>query len=170
MINAGSSILKNYIIEHFEVCVMDAYLFPVSKYMVKKIITATVSHTVKSVCKIMYENNIGCLVLTKRTTSGLVPVGIVTERDIVKIIGSTDLFIGQAAIREFMSSPVVTVSANTTLSAAIDIMNAKKIRRLPITSKNKDGTKKLLGIISNRDILKAIGEINHIPDFLEMCS
>ena len=69
-----------------------------------------------------------------------------------------------------MSSPVVTVSANTTLSAAIDMINTKKIRRLPITSKNKDGTEKLLGIISNRDILKAIGEINHIPDFLEMCS
>ena len=66
MINAGSSILKNYIIEHFEVCVMDAYLFPVSKYMVKKIITATVSHTVKSVCKTMYENNIGCLVPNKK--------------------------------------------------------------------------------------------------------
>jgi len=149
---------------------MDAYLFPVSKYMIKKVITATVSHTIQSVCKTMYENNIGCILLTDRTTRGLVPVGIITERDIVKIIGSTDLFIGQAAVREFMSSPVVTVSANTTLSRAIDIMNARKIRRLPITSKNKEGTEKLLGIISNRDILKAIGEINHIPDFLEMCS
>ena len=155
---------------YFEVCVMVAYPFPVSKYMVKKVITATVSHTIQSVCKTMYENNIGCLILTKGTTSGLEPVGIITERDIVKIIGSTDLFIGQAAIREFMSSPLVTVSANTTLSAAIDAMNAKKIRRLPITSKNKDAAEKLVGIISSRDILKAIGEINHIPDFLEMCS
>ena len=143
---------------------MEAYPFPVSKYMAKKVITATIGRTVQFVCKTMYENNIGCLVITKRITSGLVPVGI------VKIIGSTDLFIGQAAIREFMSSPLVTVSANTTLSAAIDIMNAMKIRRLPIIRKNKDTTDKLVGIISNRDILKAIGEINHIPDFLEMCS
>jgi CBS domain-containing protein len=149
---------------------MEAYPFPVSKYMAKKVITATIGRTVQFVCKTMYENNIGCLVITKRITSGLVPVGIVTERDIVKIIGSTELFIGEAAIREFMSSPLVTVSANTTLSSAIDIMNAKKIRRLPIIRKNKDTTDKLVGIISNRDILKAIGEINHIPDFLEMCS
>ena len=61
MIKASSSILKNYNIEHFEVCVMDGYLFPVSKYMVKKVITATVSHTVQSVCKTMYESNIGSL-------------------------------------------------------------------------------------------------------------
>lgn len=151
-------------------CIMEAYPFPVSKYMIEKVITATVSDTVQSVCKTMYENNIGCLVIVKRKMSGLVPVGIVTERDIVKVIGSTGLFIGQTAIRDFMSSPLVTVGANTTLSSAIDIMNAKKIRRLPIIRKNKDTTDKLVGIISNRDILKAIGEINHIPDFLEMCS
>jgi CBS domain-containing protein len=138
---------------------MDVYATPVSKYMVKKVITATVSQTLQSVCKTMYENNVGCLVITKRTMSGLVPLGIITERDIVRIIGSTDLFIGQATIREFMSSPLVTVSSKTTMSSAIDIMNAKKIRRLPITRKNKDAADKLVGIISDRDIMKAIGKI-----------
>jgi CBS domain-containing protein len=68
-----------------------------------------------------------------------------------------------------MSSPLVTANTNTTLSSAIDIMNARKIRRLPVISKGKDSNK-LVGIISSRDILKAIGKINHIPDFLEMCS
>jgi CBS domain-containing protein len=137
---------------------MDLYSSPVSKYMVKKVITATISQTLQSVCKIMYEHNVGCLVILKRMMSGPVPVGIITERDIVKIIGSTDLFIGHAAIREFMSAPLVTVSSNTTMSSAIDIMNAKRIRRLPITSKKNDRDS-LVGIISDRDILKAIGKI-----------
>lgn len=137
------------------------YSSPVSKYMVRKVITATISQTLQSVCKTMYENNVGCLVILKRMMSGLVPVGIITERDVVKIIGSTDLFIGQAAIREFMSSPLVTVSSNTTISSAIDIMNVKKIRRLPITSKKNDSDS-LVGIISDRDILKAIGKIKKV--------
>ena len=141
-----------------EVCIMDVYTAPVSRYMAKKVITATVSQTVQSVCKAMYENNIGSVVMVKRTMTGVVPVGIITERDIVKIIGSTDLFVGQAAIREFMSTALVTISARTTLSSAIDIMNEKKIRRLPITRKNKDSVDKLVGIISDRDILKAIGK------------
>ena len=47
------------------------------------------------------ENNVGCLVILKRMMSGPIPVGIITERDIVKIIGSTNLFIGRATIREF---------------------------------------------------------------------
>lgn len=148
---------------------MENYPLPVSRYMVKKVITATVSDTISNVCKRMYENNIGSLVIVKRILSGLDPVGMITERDIVKIIGSTDLFVGNMAIRRFMSSPLVTATTNTTLSSAIDIMNARSIRRIPIVSKSKDSNK-LVGIISGRDILKAIGEINHIPDFLELCS
>src|SRR5437867_8908001 len=137
---------------------MNAYASPVSRYMVEKVITATVSHSVQSVCKTMYDNNIGSVVIVKRRMSVLVPVGIITEGDIVKIIGSTDLFIGMAAIREFMSTPLVTVTPETTISSAIDILNAKKIRRLPITHKNKD-VDELIGIISGRDILEAIGKI-----------
>jgi CBS domain-containing protein len=148
---------------------MENYPLPVSRYMVKKVITATVGNTISNVCKRMYENNIGCLVIVKRMMGGLAPIGIITERDIVKLIGSTDLFIGNMAIRRFMSSPLVTTNTNTTLSSAIDIMNARKIRRLPVITKSKD-PENLVGIISSRDILKAIGEINHIPDFLEMCS
>ena len=136
---------------------MDVYSSPVSKYMIKKVITATVRETIQSACKNMYENNVGCLVILKRIMSGPIPVGIITERDIVKIIGSSDLFIGRAAIREFMSSPLITVSSNTTMSQAVDIMNTNKIRRLPIISKNDDNDK-LVGIISDRDILEAIGK------------
>lgn len=57
---------------------MDVYATPVSKYMVRKVITATVSQTVQPVCKTMDENNVGCLVIAKRTMSGLVPLGIKT--------------------------------------------------------------------------------------------
>lgn len=136
---------------------MDVYSSPVSKYMIKKVITATIRETIQSACKNMYENNVGCLVILKRIMSGPIPVGIITERDIVKIIGSSDLFIGRASIREFMSSPLITVSSNTTMSQAVDIMNTNKIRRLPIISKHDDNDK-LVGIISERDILEAIGK------------
>ena len=136
---------------------MDVYSSPVSKYMIKKVITATIRETIQSACKNMYENNVGCLVILKRIMSGPIPVGIITERDIVKIIGSSDLFIGRASIREFMSSPLITVSSNTTMSQAVDIMNTNKIRRLPIISKHDDNDK-LVGIISDRDILEAIGK------------
>ena len=43
------------------------------------------------------------------------------------------------------------------MSQAVDIMNTNKIHRLPIIGKNNDDDR-LVGIISDRDILKAIGK------------
>jgi CBS domain-containing protein len=105
----------------------------------------------------MYDNNVGSVVVVKRTNGAIVPVGIITERDVVKIIGSIELFSPQVPIRPFMSSPLVTGSSAMTLSKAIEIMSNKNIRRLPITE--KDGVReKLVGIITEKDIIKAIGK------------
>jgi CBS domain-containing protein len=61
----------------------------------------------------MYENDIGSIVVVKRTIEGINPIGIVTERDIVRQIGFTDLFVVQAPIRQIMSTPLVTIGANS---------------------------------------------------------
>jgi len=78
-----------------------------------------------------------------------------TERDVVKIIGSTELFSPQVPIRPFMSSPLVTGSSATTLSKAIEIMSKKNIRRLPITDKDSV-REKLLGIVTEKDLINSI--------------
>ena len=115
---------------------MDIYSLPAAKFMSKKVITAKINSTVQSVCKSMYDNNVGSVVIVKRTNGGIVPVGIITERDVVKIIGSIELFSPQVPIRPFMSSPLVTGSSAMTLSKVIEIMSKKNIRRLPITDKD----------------------------------
>ena len=65
---------------------MSIHPSPISDFMTRKVITTTVEQTIQSVCKNMYENNVGCLIVVKRELKGLVPVGIITERDIVKIM------------------------------------------------------------------------------------
>jgi CBS domain-containing protein len=136
---------------------MDIYSLPISKFMTKKVITAKIESTVQSVCKSMYDNNVGSVVIEKRTNGWIVPVGIITERDVVKIIGSIELFSPEVPIRPFMSSPLVKGSSVMTLSQAIEIMSNKNIRRLPITKKDSV-REKLVGIITEKDIIKAIGK------------
>jgi CBS domain-containing protein len=134
---------------------MDIYSSPVSKFMTKRVITAKLNATIKTACKSIYDNNIGFLVIIKRTMGGIVPVGIITERDVVKIIGSLELLYPQVPIRQFMSYPLVTGSPTMTLSKAMEIMSKKNIRRLPIIE--KDGARdKLVGIITEKDIVNAI--------------
>ena len=138
---------------------MDIYSLSAAKFMTKKVITAKINSTVQSVCKIMYENNVGSVIIIKQTNGATIPVGIITERDVVKIIGSIELFSPQVPIRPFMSSPLVTGSAAMTLSKAIEIMSKKNIRRLPITDKHST-REKLVGIITEKDIINAIVKSN----------
>lgn len=134
---------------------MDIYFSPVSKFMTKRVITAKVNTTIKAVCKSMYDNNVGFLVIVKRAMGGIVPVGIITERDVVKIIGSMELLYPHVPIRQFMSYPLITGTPTTTLTKAMEIMSKKNIRRLPIIEKG-GARDKLVGIITEKDIINAI--------------
>ena len=135
---------------------MDIYSYPIAKFMTKKVITAKVNSTLKAVCRSMYDNNVGSLVIVKSTTGGgVVPVGIITERDVVKIIGSMELIYPEVPIRQFMSYPLVTGSPTMTLSKAMEIMSKKNIRTLPIIEKDSIHDK-LVGIITEQDIVNAI--------------
>jgi CBS domain-containing protein len=124
---------------------------PVSKYMTKTVMTASLDQTIQSVCKIMNENNLGGVVIVKRGMSGNEPVGIITERDIIRKIGAIDLFTTQTPIRELMSNNLVSIKPTNTISDAIGLMHGNNIRRLPVI--DNDG--KMVGIITDKDILKA---------------
>jgi CBS domain-containing protein len=124
---------------------------PISKFMTKTVITACVDQTIQSVCKIMNENNIGGVVIVKRAINGNEPVGIITERDIIRKIGSVELFTTQTPIRELMSNSIISIKPHNTIRDAITLMHGNNIRRLPVI--DNDG--KMIGIITDKDILKA---------------
>ena len=123
---------------------------PVSSIMTGEVITATADETIKTVCKLMYENDIGSIVIVKRTVDDAnKPVGIITERDIVRQIGLSELFVVQTPI-QIMSTPLVTIEPNNPIRDAIEIMQVKKIRRLVVI----DDREKMVGIITIKDALK----------------
>lgn len=123
---------------------------PVSTIMSTNVKTATEDETIQTVCKSMYEYEIGSVVVVKRTVDGINPIGIITERDIVHQIGSSDLFVVQAPIRQIMSTPLVTIGPNNLIRDAIEIMRLKKISRLPVI----DNKGIMVGIVTYKDLLK----------------
>lgn len=129
---------------------------PVSKFMTKTVITATLDQTIQTVCKIMYENNIGSVVIVKREVDGFLPIGIITERDITHALGSVELFPTQTPLRELMSTNVISIKPDSSIHDAVAIMHGNNIRRLPVI--NDDG--KMVGIITDKHILGAIAGRN----------
>lgn len=129
---------------------------PVSKFMTKTVITATLDQTIQTVCKIMYENNVGSVVIVKREVDGFLPIGIITERDITHALGSVELFPTQTPLRELMSTNVISIKPDSSIHDAVAIMHGNNIRRLPVI--NDDG--KMVGIITDKHILGAIAGRN----------
>ena len=110
------------------------------------------NQTIQTVCKVMYDNGVGSLValLSVDKNDNLRPVGMITERDIVKIIA---LYPVNVLVREIMSKPIITIYPNSSLKDALQTMQSKNIRRLPVVEK---GDGRLLGIITDKDIFRAI--------------
>jgi len=77
------------------------------------------------------------------------PVGILTERDILKKVVAAGLDPAVTKISQVMSAPLITVPADTSIGEASKIMIEKGIRRLPVTEGNK-----IVGIITVRDITR----------------
>jgi CBS domain-containing protein len=122
---------------------------PISTYMSsKEIITETVDQNIYVACRIMNKNNIGCVVVVDKSER---PVGILTERDVVRIFGTLDVASSRSPLSEIMSKPLITISTNSSIKDALQTMQQKNIRRLVILDKEK-----MIGIITDKDIFKAI--------------
>ncbi|MGC2383153.1 MAG: CBS domain-containing protein [Nitrososphaeraceae archaeon] len=110
----------------------------------KDIISLDKDLSVKSAIKLMVRKDIGSVVVTEEESDK--PVGIVTERDILKSIayGKTR---PETKIEGIMSKPLITIEADATIGEAAEMMLKKKIRRLLVKQNDK-----YIGIITQRDL------------------
>ena len=135
-------------------------VIPVSDFMTTNVVTANENQSVRYVCKLMCNKKVGSVVIlenTKGSEAGSnkkngVVVGIVTERDYVHLLGFSDMFLVDVPVSEIMSKPLITIRKFASINDAISTMQVKNIRRLPVV----DNTGKMIGIITDKDILKAI--------------
>jgi CBS domain-containing protein len=123
----------------------------IASIMTKEVKTAKESQTVKAVAKIMADKDIGSVVIVKGTEPDR-PIGIITERDLVRVAGNTEVLTLQIPVRDIMSKPVVTINTNSSIKDAIQSMELNNFRRLPVVDKEK----KMVGIVTDKDIFRAI--------------
>jgi CBS domain-containing protein len=112
--------------------------------MKKPVITLKPTSSIMEAANLMRKENIGCIVVTEDEK----PVGIVTERDIVRFVAIHGKGALDSPLSSLMSSPVVTCTPDTAVTKAYVIMYEKRIRRLPVV---KNG--KLVGIVTERDLI-----------------
>ncbi|HEY7108234.1 MAG TPA: CBS domain-containing protein [Nitrososphaeraceae archaeon] len=115
--------------------------------------TETEDQNIMAACKVMNDNKIGCVVIVKIQNNEQQPVGILTERDILRIMGRLTVDL-RKPLTGYMSSPVISIRPNASIKEAMQIMNSRDIRRLVVTDNNN----KLQGIVTEKDIFKELSK------------
>lgn len=131
----------------------------VSTIMTPNVITVNEKQTLREASKFMYQHNIGGLIVLMDTSNNEnaeidKPIGIITERDIARLVAFSSNLSTDTVISEVMSKPLITINQNSSIKEATDLMQQNNIRRLPIL----DNKGKLVGIITAKDILRSIME------------
>ena len=119
--------------------------YEVRNIMSEDLVSADSEATLAQAMKQMVEKDIGSVIVTE----GGQPVGILTERDILKDF-CVDPQSGESRILDIMTSPLITIDAGAALGHAADMMAQKKIRRLLVTEDDV-----IRGIVTERDIMRA---------------
>ncbi len=129
----------------------------VKDIMTKEVVTIDVFKSVFEAAQLMSKEGLGCLIVVDK----LLPVGIVTERDIVRRIvakrSSPDV-----NGSEIMTKTLITVDPDSSLKHAARMMSTNKIRRLPILKNSK-----LVGIVISSDFVRNVGKKTTSEDILE---
>jgi CBS domain-containing protein len=126
----------------------------VKDVMSSPVVTLDEGATSNKVADLMDENELGCVIVTNKTGK---PVGIITERDLVIRVLAKNLKPDAVKAKEIMTSPLVTIEPEATISEAARRMSRLNIRRLGVIYKGN-----LVGVVSSKDILGVMPELIEI--------
>lgn len=122
----------------------------VSEVMLTGLHMVSPTSTVKDAVIKMTELKRGAIVVGKPNKIQ----GILSERDILRKLISQDLSPEKTPVKDIMTSKVITIDYNSDINNALKLMEAMKIRHLPVV----DQMSNYIGLISIRDVMNSISK------------
>jgi signal-transduction protein with cAMP-binding, CBS, and nucleotidyltransferase domain len=119
--------------------------------MVSPVLITKKNAKISEAASTMCANNIGSIIVVDNDEK---PVGMVTERDMLRKIIMTSRNPKQTSISQIMSTPLVTGDPDMDVEHAARFMLQKDVKRLPIVEEGK-----MIGIVTFTDIIRAQPQI-----------
>ena len=114
--------------------------------MTKDVVTVKGSATVKRAVDLMNKNEIGCLVVVNNVK----PIGIVTERDMLKRVIHEKKEPEKTNVAEVMSKPLIVTAPNMLAGEAAKLMFGKGIKKLPVVKNER-----IVGLVTLSDLVRS---------------
>ena len=113
--------------------------------------TVAESASIQDTARIMNDKKVSSLVILDDDNN---PVGLVTERDLVRKVCINDLPTNRVTNKEIMSSPLITIDSESSATTATDLMLKNNVRHLLVIDNESKDNNQLIGIITPLDLVK----------------
>jgi CBS domain-containing protein len=112
----------------------------------RRVVTVSAKSSIADAIRTMHAENVGSVMVPDSESC---PVGIFTERDVVRMYADGDRDFDKLPVEARMTCSVVLGRLSMTIDEALGLMTERRFRHLPVV---EDG--KLLGIVSIGDLVK----------------
>jgi CBS domain-containing protein len=112
----------------------------------RRVVTVSARSTISDAIRTMQAEKVGAVLVPD---SGECPVGIFTERDVVRMHADGDRDFDALTVESRMTCSVVVGKLSMTVDEALGLMTQRRFRHLPVV---EDG--KLIGLVSIGDLVK----------------
>ncbi|HVX02548.1 MAG TPA: CBS domain-containing protein [Nitrososphaera sp.] len=111
---------------------------------------------VADAAKTMYERKECTIIVTKNDSAdkSRIPVGIITERDIIHRIVAQNRGPFKVTLRSVMSTPLITVDSEATIEHTLSVMKENDISRLPVINRRAGGI--IMGLLTMKTLVKKV--------------
>lgn len=113
----------------------------------REVYTISPEASVLDALRLMAEKSVGALIVTE----GRRIAGVISERDYARKVILLGKSSHELAVRDIMTSKVITVSPGQTVEECMALMTEKRIRHLPVTEGER-----LIGVLSIGDLVKEV--------------
>ena len=122
--------------------------------MTQQVVTSGADSDISRIASEMIRRNIGSIVIVENRKV----VGILTERDFVRVVELVGSLLHKNLAKHYMAKPVVTVQVDTPIQEVVKLMKTKHIRHVVVLDKKED----VAGVISLRDLMKIASDVLEI--------
>jgi CBS domain-containing protein len=127
---------------------------PIGDVCIRDVVVASRETTAREAARLMAENHVGNLVVVEDIGGRRVPVGIITDRDIVRNVVAEALDASVFSLGDLGVRELVTTGEHQGIYECMQQMRINGIRRMPVV----DGKGALVGIISLDDLIQLLAE------------
>ena len=127
---------------------------PVGEICNRTVVIAERGNSIEQAAGLMREHHVGDVVVVDERNSRRIPVGVLTDRDIVVEVLAKGIDPRAVSVGDIMSLDLVTASEGDDFVDTIEAMRAKRVRRVPVVGQNGG----LVGILAADDMIDPLAE------------